>query len=323
MRPGRVAVVMGAIVFAAGAGAPSALAGTSCTVRNNIEAIIDDSGSMSFNDAKGNRRQAVKQFMSTQGNEQKVLGATEFGSEANEVFAPGPIAPNRTAFGAALDTRVQDDNGGTNYNAAFDFAKTHNPNANARLFLTDGAHNEGDYANGHQGGPPTHTIGLFSSITTEDEDRLKRIASETGGIYRRARDASELQPAMTDVNAAINCQTQPVQFSDLFSRAGVAKTHGLTLRSGIRSVRFTLSWVDPNDAFTVDRFRVYRGRRLVGRVAAVRRMRISRRTGATFMNVKLGRVTRGRLRFRVRARRIGSGQVNVKLTTQAIRSRRR
>lgn len=301
--------------------APSAGA-QGCVARNNIEAIIDDSGSMSLNDPKLNRKQAVNQFIANQGNENKTLGATEFGSDANEVFAPGLIGSNRTAFGTALNNQIQANNGGTDYDAAFNFARTHNPNANARIFLTDGAHN-GTYAESHRGGPPTYVLGLFTTITTEDEDRLKRIASETGGAYRRARDNSEVQPAMNDLDSAINCQRQPVDFTAFFSKSGQSKLHRLTIPSGTRSVRFTLSWVDPADSFAIDRFRVFRGRRLVGRVARARRMRVSTRRGATFVNVKLSRVVRGRLRFRVRARKIGSGQVAVKLTTQAIRSRRR
>jgi von Willebrand factor type A domain len=303
------------------AGAPSAMA-QACTVRSNIEAIIDDSGSMSLNDSKLNRKQAINQLMANQGNEKKTLGATEFGSDANEVFAPGVIGPNRTAFEAALNTRIQADNGGTDYDAGFNFARTHNPNASARIFLTDGAHN-GTYLDSHRNGPPTHVLGLFNTITTEDEDRLKRIASETGGIYRRALDASEVQPAMNDIDSTLNCQRQPVDFTAFFSKAGQAKVHRLTIPRGTRSVRFTLSWVDPADTFAIDRFRVYRGKRLLGRAARARRMRVSTRRGATFVNVKLSRVVRGRLRFRVRARRIGSGQVAVKLTTQAIRSRSR
>ena len=315
------------IVVAAGAGlmalgGASTASAQSCSVRNNIEAIIDDSGSMAFNDSKLNRKQALNQLIANQGNEKKTLGATEFGSDANEVFAPGVIGPNRTAFENALNTAIQADNGGTDYDAGFNFARAHNPNANARIFLTDGAHG-GTYGESHRGGPATHVLGLFTTITTEDEDRLKRIASETGGIYRRAIDASQVQPAMNDIDSAINCQRQPVAFTGLFSKAGQSKLHRLTIPRGTRSVRFTLSWVDPADSFAIDRFRVFRGKKVLAKAARARKMRVSTRRGATFVNVKLSRVVSGKLRFRVRARKIGSGQVQVKLTTQASRSRSR
>jgi hypothetical protein len=50
---------------------------------------------------------------------------------------------------------LDNSSGGTDYNAAFDKTKTDPPGAGARIFLTDGGHNVGDYGDGHQGGPPT------------------------------------------------------------------------------------------------------------------------------------------------------------------------
>ena len=41
---------------------------------------------------------------------------------------------------------IQADNGGTDYNAAFNTGRAANPGAQARIFLTDGGHNLGDYA---------------------------------------------------------------------------------------------------------------------------------------------------------------------------------
>ena len=153
------------------------------------------------------------------------------------MFGPGAIGANRTAFAQALNQKVQSDNGGTNYNAGFALAATHNPNADGRLFLTDGGHNEGVYGNRHQGGPPTHTIGL-GFIVGDDETRLKTIASQTGGIYRKARDDSELQPAMNDVNARITCAATPVRFTDFFKKR--APPGRAASRSGVASAR--CSW---------------------------------------------------------------------------------
>jgi von Willebrand factor type A domain len=300
----------------------AAASAQSCVPRKNMEAIIDDSGSMGGTDSNKLRVQGLKLIMSTPGNENKLLGAVEFGSDANSVFDPGAIGANRTAFGQALDQRVQADNGGTNYNAGFELAKTHNPNADSRLFLTDGGHNEGDYANGHQGGPPTHAIGL-GFIVGDDETRLKTIAAQTGGIYRKASDDSELQAAMNDVNARINCLPTPARYTDFFRRTGATKTRRLTIARGIRSAQFTLSWVNAADRFDIGRFRIYRGKRLVG-MARARRLRTTKRRGSTFVTVKLSRLVRGRLRYRLRATRVSTNTfTGVKLITQASRSRRR
>jgi von Willebrand factor type A domain len=296
-------------------------AAAACTVRNNVEAIIDDSGSMGGTDSNNLRSAGLKLIMNTPGNENKTLGAIEFGDDADSVFAPGPIGTNRTAFSQALDQKIQADNGGTNYNAAFDLAKTHDPNANARLFLTDGGHNDGDYLNGHQGGPPTYTIGL-GFIFGSDETRLKTIAAETGGIYRKAQDDSDLQAAMNDVNAAINCQSAPVRVSDTFKKKG-SKTHKLTIKKGVRSVQFALSWVSANDKFSIGRFRLKQGKKLVG-VANARHLKVKKRRGKTFVSLRLSGLSRGKLSYRVTANKVTSNTfTGVKLVTQASRSKRK
>jgi hypothetical protein len=58
--------------------------------------------------------------------------------------------------------------------------------------------------------------------------------------------------------------------------------------------------------------------------ARVRRLRVRKRRGDTFVTARVSRVVRGRLRFVVRARRVSpSSTGGVKLVTQASRSRRR
>ena len=320
MRAGRFGLALAcAAVIALTATAASASA-ASCVVRKNMEAIIDDSGSMAGTDSNRLRIQGLNLIMSTPGNEKKLLGAVEFGSEANTVFDPAPIGPNRTAFAQALNAKIQSDNGGTNYNAAFDLAKSHNPNADSRIFLTDGGHNEGDYANGHQGGPPTHTVGL-GFIIGDDEARLKQIASETGGIYRKATDDSELQAAMNDVNARVNCQSAPARYTDFFRKTGATKTRKLNIPSGTRSLQFALSWVSSADRFDIGRFRIYRGKKLVG-IAKARKLKVTKRRGRTFVTVRVSRVVRGKLRYRLRASKVSTNSfTGVKLITQASRRR--
>src|SRR3712207_376928 len=126
-----------AVMVTAGIAAIPANAQTpGCTPRSNIEAIIDDSGSMDFNDFERLRNQGMGLFIDT--NTSKTLGAVEFGSEANSIFTPRPIAGNEAFMKGELDRLVRADNGGTNYNAGFNQANTENPGADGRIFLTDG-----------------------------------------------------------------------------------------------------------------------------------------------------------------------------------------
>src|SRR5436190_19088980 len=154
-------VVLGGVAVAAVAAAPSsaegpqAQAAAACAKATNIEAIVDDSGSMSVTDPNRLRVQALDLLINAL-DPGTTLGAIEFGSDlfgsqppADVVFTPQPVGPNAAAMKSALDTLIQSDNGSTDYNAAFATGRAANPSAQARIFLTDGAHNQGTYNNGH------------------------------------------------------------------------------------------------------------------------------------------------------------------------------
>jgi hypothetical protein len=316
-------VAIGAVIAAPAGGTPPAGAAATCRPASNIEAIIDDSSSMGFTDPSRLRLSAVDLLMRTQGNERRSLGAIEFGTDARFLFNPVPMAANRVAILGLLNQRIQATDGSTDYNDAFTLARTANPSANARIFLTDGGHNEGTYGEGHRGGPATHVIGLGSTFVrgTTDGDRLRRIARETGGVFRSASDASELQAAMASASAAIQCASRPVSFTDLFSSTRQRKRHSFRVPKRTRKILFTLSWTNPNDRFDIGAFRIVRRGKTVA-ASRARKLRVRRRRGATFLTVKVTRLKRGRLRFRVRPRKLASPG-GVKLITQASRSRRR
>ena len=305
-----------ALSTAGGAGAQ----GTGCTRANNVEAIIDDSGSMSFSDSGLLRVRGLKLFLAN--NPTKTLGAVEFGSDAARVFPPANINTFQNQMGAALDQRIQADNFSTDYNAGFAVARNDNPNAQARIFLTDGGHTDGVYLNGHRGGPRTYVVGFGSVTTGEDGNRLRQIAAETGGKPYLQTDASTLQPVFEDITAALNCQAVPRRYTDLFTQAGQSKRHSLTIPRGFRSVRFTLTWVNPLDSFTIGSFRIVRKGKVVAK-SRVRKLKVTRRRGQSFLTVKVARLTRGKLRFRVKASKLAAPGAQVKLTTQATRSRGR
>jgi hypothetical protein len=312
-------IVSAVAALAAALGAPAAHA--ACTPKTNLEAIIDDSGSMSFSDPSDLRIRAMELLIDTQGNEKRTLGAVEFGSDAAPLFGPALIGQNAPAFKTAMNTALIEDGGGTDYNKAFAAATAHNANANARIFLTDGAHTALDpYANGHQGGPPTYVLGLGTGGSGSPFDTLlNQIATETGGLYRRADDASALQAAMFDLNSAIACQTPPKRFSDAFTKAGQAESHTVKIPGRINTAQFALSWANTADAFTIGKFRVIRRGKVVARSAKVRKLKVSRRRGATFTTVRVSGLVPGKLVFSVRATKISTPGAQVSLTTQVTR----
>lgn len=304
-----------------GAVSAPAAANAACTPKSNLEAIVDDSGSMIFSDPDHLRIRAMELLIDTQGNEKRTLGAVEFGTDAATLFGPGPIGRNATAYKAALNARLIADGGITDYNAAFVLAADRNPTADARILLTDGVHTADDaYANGHRGGPATYAIGLGTGGSgTPFDNLLKRIAKETGGLYRRADDASALQAAMFDVNSAIACQMPPKRFTDGFKKAGQSEAHSVEVPARISTAQFALSWANSADAFTIGSFRVVRKGKVVARTARVRKLKVTRRRGATFTTVRVSGLVPGNLRFSVRATRLSAPGTEVSLTTQVTR----
>jgi hypothetical protein len=330
---GGVVALVSALALAPGAPAePTALAAASCSPVSNIEAIIDDSGSMSITDADKLRVAALNLLIDTPGNEKILLGAVEFGGQigfageppaADTVFPPEAIGPNAAAMKAALQARIDSNNGITDYNAAFDRAKTDDPGAKARIFLTDGGHNVGDYANGHQGGPPTYVIGFSGASFGTDGERLRQIASDTGGRAFLETDASNLQAVMNEIGTTLTCQSPPKAFRDAFSSVGQSRGHGVSIASRAKTAQLTLSWSSPLDSFTIGQVRVVKRGRVVAVVSRKRHLRLTTRKGSTFLVVKVAHLTTGKLQFNVRATRIGSGAGTVNLTTQVTQSRRR
>jgi hypothetical protein len=225
---------------------------------------------------------------------------------------------------AALDTQIQADAGGTDYNAAFETGRAANPGADARIFLTDGGHNAGAYNDTHlnpapQGQTPTYVIGFSAGLSLpDDQARLAKIASDTGGKYFPLPDSSSLQSVMNQIETVLSCQTSPRQFTDDLGQ-GQSKPHTIAVGASTKSVQITLTWTSPLDKFKVS------GLRLVGkggpiavapRLKKPRKLKVSEARGTTFAVLKVSGLRKGSLRFRVRAASIASGAGTVTLTTQ-------
>lgn len=314
-------------------GAPTATAAStsasSCVRANDIEAIVDDSISMEFSDAGRLRVQAMNLLIGTLSPNTQ-LGAIEFGSgflekpAANTLFPPQPVGPNAAAMRTALDTAIHADNGATDYNSAFAKADADNPDADAKIFLTDGGHVEGPYNDAHLGHKvPTYVIGFGSGLSSgEDQARLKRIAKDTGGRYFPVQEASELQAVMNSVSAALTCQTPPRQFTDTLSE-GQSKPHGVAIGAATKTVQITLTWANPLDRFKLT------GLRLVGKKGLLavasrkpRKLKVTKTTSSTFTIIKVSKLRKGTLRFKVKGAKVDSA-AKATLTTQVGQSRRK
>jgi hypothetical protein len=312
----------------AGAGSTPVHA-AACVKAGNIEAIVDDSGSMATTDRNRLRVQALDLLINTL-SPGTFLGAVEFGGSrtpaADTVFKPQAVGPNAAAMKKALDAKINADNGTTDYNAAFAQSDADNPNAGARIFLTDGGHNEGDYNNGHLvHRVPTYVIGFSAGLASAtDQQRLTTIAADTGGSYTPLTDSSQLQSVMNNIGSALTCQAAPRTFTDKLA-LGATKPHSLPIASSTRSVQIALTWSSPLDKFTLTGLQlVVNGKTVaVGARTRLRRLTVKRTSSATFTVLKVSGLKPGRLRFKVKASRIGSGAPRVTLTTQVRQSRSR
>jgi hypothetical protein len=318
-------MIIAAIAVPSGASAPRAHA-SACVKATNIEAIVDDSGSMAGTDPSTLRVKGLKLLINTL-SPGTFLGAVEFGGSffsgstpsADTVFKPEAVGPNAAIMGAALDAKIMADNGGTDYNAAFAQSDADNPNAQARIFLTDGGHNVGTYNNGHLTHKvPTYVIGFSPGVAdTEAQLRLRTIASDTGGQLYPLTDSSQLQSVMNNIGAALTCLTPPTTFTDQLKQ-GASKTHSVPIGARTKSLQIALTWSSPLDKFTISNVKIVSHGRTIAQAARrkVRKLAVKTTTSPTFTVLKVSRLTKGKLTFKVKATAIGSGQPQVTLTTQ-------
>ncbi|MBS1888273.1 MAG: VWA domain-containing protein [Actinobacteria bacterium] len=329
---GLVALLAAAFIADIASAAPPATGSAACAPATNIEAIIDDSGSMSVTDPNKLRVQAMDLLIQTLPHS-TTLGAVEFGSgiegipgvfegipAANTLFPPEPIQPNSAAMEAALSANINADNGATDYNAAFAKADADNPTSQARIFLTDGGHNEGTYNEAHLvHNVPTYVIGFGSGLTAPaDKARLKKIAADTGGKVFYLEDASQLQAVVNGIGAALTCQTPPRQFTDELSQ-GQTATHTITIGPKTHVLRVTLTWANPGDAFKLTGLRIKSHGQVVAlsRPKRVKPTKLKVTTAAqssTFTVLKVSHLRPGTLTFGVKAAKVSGG--SVKVTTQ-------
>lgn len=232
-----------------------------CQPAGSIAAIVDDSGSMERNDPLNVRQAAMQLLITKPAGTGRTLGATEFGTDAGPLFAPATIATSQATMLESLSYLADDGFGGgeadTNYNAAFAESAEAQPGAQARIFLTDGGHNVGDYADVHRGGPRTYVIGLNigpAGEGDEDADRLRRIAVETGGAYFPLKldesddpevQTTRLQPVFNAIDSLVDCKVAPSQAARLLTKPGKRSKPIAEPFQGSPALEVVASWSDP------------------------------------------------------------------------------
>ena len=298
------AVLIVGLASGSGAAAATKSAGT-CTPAKNIEGIIDDSGSMALNDSERNRAGLIQTIAFF--NQDKTMGAVEFGSDADNLFGPEPVGPNLAAITGSLNA-IQADNGGTDYDAAFTLANALNPGANARIFLSDGEPNtDPNPALWTTPKIPAYVVGFGSADFTV----LNQIASDTGGPPPFAITSQNdiLNKAMI-INARLNCLPDPVIGSKSFAHSGQTKGAGLTPAG--TSAEVLISWGNPGQVFKAFGFTQGNGGAKKGSASAAKKgghVGVRANRGSNFIALDLTGLKPGkRLKFRLRAKTLSGPQ---------------
>ncbi|HET6505856.1 MAG TPA: GDSL-type esterase/lipase family protein [Baekduia sp.] len=259
-----------------------------CQAASRVATILDNSGSMDSNDPENIRAQAMQLLLTKPDNQSRVFGAIKFGDDAEALFAPGPVGPNQAMMLGTL-AGLDNASGGTDYNAAFSESAAEQPDADARIFLTDGGHNAGTYANGHQGGPPTYVIGLNIGPAGSDEDanRLQQIAADTGGKYfplkladgdTPAVQVGRLQSTINDIDSRITCDQVQAESAVTVTAPGTRTGTARTLFAGSPGMEVVLSWANPDAEFGLGSLTVRdRAGRVVGDLLGTKRIGHSRK----------------------------------------------
>jgi hypothetical protein len=336
--PGVVGLLLLSLIAAPAAVAAPVANASACKPASNIEAIIDDSGSMEITDPNRLRVQGMN-LLIDELSAKTQLGAIEFGSgidipgiittpPADTVFPPEAVGPNASAMRSALDSVIKADNGATDYNGAFAQSDADNPSADARIFLTDGGHDVGPYNEGHLNHRvPTYVIGFGSGVSAStDQARLKKIAKDTGGKFFPVADASELQAAMNSIGAALTCQTPPRSFIDKLAQ-GQSKLHSISIGAATKTIQITLTWASPLDKFKLTGLRLVGKNGLIAVASRSRhrpsKLKVTKKTSSTFTILKVSKLKKGKLSFRVKALKVASGPPKATLTTQIGQPRHR
>jgi hypothetical protein len=316
-----------AVAAPLGASARPRAAATPCVVANNVVFIVDDSASMSFSDPAASnsdplRVQAMQLEIKRDSNNAKNFAAIEFGDPtANVLFPPENVKANRNAMLASL-SNIQADNGSTDFNLAFNTANTTFPNAQARVFMTDGEHTAFDpYANKHlEGGkPPTYVVGFGTSgASPEATALLQQIANDTAGQYFPQTSSAKLVSVMNQIDNILNCTSATlVTVNNVFTKVNQKKAVGYTIPGGKKATDLVTTF-NSGAQFSISNIvETVRGKVIARynptvtsaktkKKAKVKKLKLTKQVGATFINLHIrGLKPHAKLKLTLKALKLG------------------
>ncbi len=271
--------------------------------RADLAVILDTSGSVRDGDPGGVRRRAAVRALVDLSRRGDRLAALGFAEQPVTIFGRRPVTTAASrAILRRLASRPIADAGATDYNAglaggfaALSAAPLRPGVPKGAIFVTDGAHNEGVYGNPHlrfalndtRRPWPVCVVQLGPQLAPGATARLRRIARETRGAYRRALVASRLETAVAGCRASLTgARTRLDRAIALrqgrqraLARAVPRRAREATFLVGFGAGRYRVAVTDPA------------GRRVTARVRGARVLRGPTYAGVTVLGPAPGRWT--------------------------------
>jgi len=124
---------------------------------------------------------------------------------------------------------------------------------------------------------------------------------------------------MNEIETQLTCQSAPKTFTDNL-KPGKSKQHTVAISKKSNSAQLALTWTSPLDKFKITGLKIVQGGHVVA-AKGVRHLKVKVIKGDTFIVVKVTKLVAGKLHFKVKATKIGSGAPSVLLTTQVSQSK--
>jgi len=213
--------------------------------RKNVDVvfIIDNSGSMSWNDPNGLRGEAVKMFID-QLDIGDAVSIISFEGSAN-VLVPMTVIDSKSTKEQLISQVRTWAGGGTSLSAGLNAGYQqllNSPSGNPEkvaIMLTDGV---GSYNNEaelyKQQGWPVYTVGLGDDINPQ---LLSKIATETGGIYLHADKPEDIMQIYNIIKGKVKRQ-QTLSSTSVQLFPGQSVLRGAYVDPTVSSTTFSVSW---------------------------------------------------------------------------------
>ena len=176
--------------------------------------IIDDSGSMTFNDPSNNRL-SVAQNLIDKLPDNSEIGIVKFASDSDRLTSE--LITDREVAKSYLSSRYFESSGGTNMytaiNRSFSLFKSNDDNVlKMMIVLSDGdtwdANKHAEVVEtANKEGIRVFTVGLGSASSSYFKKFLDPLANNTAGVFYFAEDSSQLNDIYDDINKKIDIET--------------------------------------------------------------------------------------------------------------------